>query len=325
MQTFLSVQSLTKQIGQQPAVQSVSFELSRFQKLAIAGETGSGKSTLLKMIGGLVQPDYGGVYYEGKRVAGPNEQLIPGHPKIGYLSQHFELRNHYLVQVFMAMASLLPVVEASEIYSVCQVDHLLRRWTHELSGGEKQRIALAKVLVTSPGLLLLDEPFSNLDLPHKFIMRQVLADVSNQLGISCILVSHDAQDLLSWADTIMILHDGSIVQQGATDLVYRRPVNAYAASLLGTMQLLPNTVVAAMTGTSKEQLPGHLFLRPEWIELSADAGAAGIVTNSSFCGNFYLVQVSCNGQEVLVQVQKNPPLPGESVYLSANPADLWSW
>jgi hypothetical protein len=94
---------------------------------------------------------------------------------------------------------------------------------------------------------------------------------------------------------------------------------------LGTMQLLPNTVVAAMTATNKEQLPGHLFLRPEWIELSADVGAAGIVTHTSFCGNFYLLQVSCNGQEVLVQVQKKPPLPGESVYLTANAADLWSW
>lgn len=325
MQSFLSVQSLSKQIGQRLAVREVSFEFSRFQQLAIVGETGSGKSTLLKMMGGLVQPDAGVVYFEGVRVPGPNERLIPGHPKIGYLSQYFELRNNYRVHELMEMANLLPEERAREIYEVCQVDQLLHRWTHELSGGEKQRISLAKLLTTSPGILLLDEPFSNLDLPHKRTMQQVIHDVGAELSISVILVSHDAQDVLSWADSLLVLQDGGVVQQGAVQDVYRRPVNHYTAALLGQVQLLSSSIAAALTGSKAETLPVQLLLRPEWIQLSADRGAEATVQQVRFCGNFYLVQVQCAGADIIVQVQKNPPLPGDTVWLTADADDLWYW
>ena len=325
MDSFLSVQSLSKQIGQRLAVSDVSFECSRFGKMAIVGETGSGKSTLMKMIGGLVQPDTGAVYYEGIRVLGPNERLIPGHPKIGYLSQYFELRNNYRVHELMEMVNQLPEERAGQIYEVCQVDHLLQRWTHELSGGEKQRISLAKLLTTSPGLLLLDEPFSNFDLPHKRTMQQVIKDVGAELSISVLLVSHDAQDVLSWADTLLVLQEGRVIQQGAVQEVYRRPVNHYAAALLGQMQLLSSCVVAAITGSNAEALPEQLLMRPEWIQLSTEHGAAATVQQVNFCGNYYLLLVQCAGAEVYVQVQKNPPLPGDNVLLTADAADVWYW
>ncbi|HEY0610611.1 MAG TPA: ATP-binding cassette domain-containing protein, partial [Chitinophaga sp.] len=162
--SLLNVSAISKQQDGAFILKDISFEQRRFQHIAIAGETGSGKSTLLKVIGGLAQPDSGQVTFEGGRVKGPNEVLIPGHPGVAYLSQYFELRHNYWVEEILSYANKLTDEEAQNIYEICQIDHLFRRRTDQLSGGEKQRIALARLLTTSPRLLLLDEPFSNLDM-----------------------------------------------------------------------------------------------------------------------------------------------------------------
>ncbi|HEY6505584.1 MAG TPA: ATP-binding cassette domain-containing protein, partial [Chitinophagaceae bacterium] len=164
---FLKVNDTSRQEKEIFSVKNVSFSQRSFEKIAIAGETGSGKTTLLKMIAGLIQPTAGEILFENKKVIGPNDQLIPGHPAIAYLSQHFELLNNYWVHEILEMANKLNENEATGIFRVCQVEHLLNRRTNQLSGGEKQRIALARLLITSPRLLLLDEPFSNLDIIHK--------------------------------------------------------------------------------------------------------------------------------------------------------------
>ncbi len=201
---LLTVTGLSRMDEGKTAVKDIHFTQQPFEQIAIAGETGSGKTTLLKMIGGLLQPASGQILLEGKRVKGPDEQLIPGNKNIGYLSQHFELRNNYKVHEVLDMANRLGIAKASKIYAICRIEHLLQRWTDELSGGEKQRIALARLLSTSPRLLLLDEPFSNLDMLHKTMMKSVLKDAGEQMQISSILVSHDAPDILSWADTVFL-------------------------------------------------------------------------------------------------------------------------
>ncbi|HEY8968242.1 MAG TPA: ATP-binding cassette domain-containing protein, partial [Puia sp.] len=139
--------------------------LSKGWRMAVAGETGSGKTSLLKTIAGLMPG--GRVFFEGQRVLGPLEKLIPGHPGIAYLSQQFELPQHLRIEQVLEYANELPEEEAQELFRVCQIDHLMKRKTHQLSGGERQRIALAKLLIAAPRLLLLDEPFSNLDMIHK--------------------------------------------------------------------------------------------------------------------------------------------------------------
>src|ERR1700722_3033857 len=205
------------------ALRGISFSQQRGQKLAVAGATGSGKSTLLKMIAGLVQPDEGVILFDGLRVSGPAETLVPGHPDIAYLSQDFELRNNYRVDEVLSYANELTEEEAGLLYAICRIDHLLRRRTDQLSGGERQRIALARLLVRPPKLLLLDEPYSNLDRVHKEILRSVIGDIADSMGISCILVSHDPQDILSWADEILVLNGGRLIQKASPERVYRQP------------------------------------------------------------------------------------------------------
>ncbi len=189
---LLTIKNISKTINGNIAIDNISFNQQPLERIAIAGEAGSGKTTLLKMIAGLLQPDAGEMFFENKKILGPDEQLIPGNPKIAYLSQQFELRNNDGVHELLSYANELTNDEANVIYDVCRISHLVKRRTNQLSGGERQRIALARLLTTSPKLLLLDEPYSNLDHIHKHIMKAVIDDVSERLQVTCIMVLHEA-------------------------------------------------------------------------------------------------------------------------------------
>ena len=306
-------------------VKNISFTQESFQKITIAGETGSGKTTLLKMIAGLAQPDAGKILFEHKKVKGPDDQLIPGHAGIAYLSQHFELLNNYWVHEILSYTNELSQKDADNIYSVCRIDHLLNRRTDQLSGGERQRIALARLLVGSPRLLLLDEPFSNLDAVHKRIVKSVIEDVNTRLGISCIMVSHDAPDILSWADSILVLKDGELIQQGTPEQVYRQPVNKYCAGLLGECNLV-NAEEAALLNPSRCTLPTGktMLLRPEQFIINAGGtGIEAIVQNILFMGSYYTIEVKTAHQELKITTSSNSFIPGETVCLSIAAAGAW--
>jgi ABC-type sulfate/molybdate transport systems ATPase subunit len=217
----------------QVALKDISFAQRKGRRLAIAGETGSGKSNLLKTIAGLATPPEGSIYFEGARVLGPLERLIPGHPGIAYLSQHFELWNNYHVEEILSYSNDLTPEDAAALYRLCHIDHLLERRTDQLSGGERQRIALARILVHPPRLLLLDEPFSNLDMIHKRTLKKVIGESASRFDITCILVSHDPRDILPWADELLVLRDGRLIRQGTPLDVYNRPLEEYTAALLG--------------------------------------------------------------------------------------------
>ena len=337
---LLNVLGVSKREGKNWILKEISFSQQKFRKIAVAGESGSGKTTLLKIIGGLIQQDMGQVLFEEERVKGPFERLIPGQPGIAYLSQHFELRNSYRVEEVLEYANLLPSMEADAIYKVCRIDHLLKRKTNQLSGGEKQRIALARLLITSPRLLLLDEPFSNLDLIHKGILKSVISDIGEKLQITCLLVSHDPLDTLSWADEIFVMQAGQIIQKGEPARVYREPVNEYAAGLFGSYNLIDAELAKFFPGTSAMSMNGKkLFIRPEDIEIGmaerqavggfrASGGSRagdgsgvvtfpeGIVTKVNFLGSAYELEVSLAGSGITVRTADRNIKQGDTVILS---------
>src|SRR5687767_587781 len=261
---LLTVSGLSKSEKGKFIVKGINFTQQSFQKIAIAGETGSGKTTLLKMIAGLIQPDTGEMLFENKRVVGPYEKLIPGHPGIAYLSQHFELRNNYRVEEELEAVNKLTDQEANELYSICRIEHLLKRKTDQLSGGERQRIVLARLLSAFPKLLLLDEPFSNLDAVHKSIIKSVINDISLKLKVTCIMVSHDALDILSWADRILVMKDGELIQEGTPEHIYQQPVNEYCAGLFGEYNLIHSNHSNIFAAIPAINLNGkQLLIRPE--------------------------------------------------------------
>lgn len=312
---LLKVASAGKKEKGNFAVKDIHFTQKPLEKIAIAGETGSGKTTLLKMIGGLAQPDDGHIYFEGKRILGPFEKLIPGHLPIAYLSQHFELRNNYTVEEELESKNLLTEEEADNIYRICRIEHLLKRKTNELSGGERQRIVLARLLTTSPKLLLLDEPFSNLDAIHKNIIKSVLLDIGAKLNTSCILVSHDAADTLSWADTIIVLKEGEIIQQGTPHKIYNEPVDEYCAGLFGEYNLMNDKNAKAFFPNHNNQQP--LMLRPEQfcIVTKNENAVKGIVQAVYFFGSYYSVDVLVNGQLLRVRAERRDLIVLDVVYL----------
>jgi ABC-type sugar transport system ATPase subunit len=316
---FLSVSHLTKKIQDATVVDEISFEQARFQKLAIAGETGSGKSSLLKMIAGLVQPNSGSIFFEDEKVMGPDYQLIHGHPGIAYLSQHYELRNNYRVGEWLEMGTRLPQAEADTLFEVCRISHLLARKTHQLSGGEKQRIALARLLAGSPRLLLLDEPFSNLDPIHKQLLKEVLEDLSSRLQISCILTSHDPLDTLSWADELLVMKAGKLVQQGAPSFLYHHPVNEYVAGLLGSYVLLTADEWRLLGGTKAVPLLGDQYLlRPEQFRMVApeNGEVKGRIQQIRFWGSFSVAEVQMAGKIIPVKTMETGFSVGDEVGIS---------
>jgi len=321
---FLSVEGLRKQNREIHSVRDISFKLDTFQKMAIAGETGSGKSSLLKMMAGLMQPDAGSIYFEGKRVLGPEEKLMPGHPGIGYLSQHFELRNNYVVEDELEAKNKLTPEEADHIFTICRIQHLLKRRTNQLSGGEKQRIALAKVLIASPRLLLLDEPFSNLDMGHKKVIRQVVHDISTKLGITTLMVLHDAPDILSWADIILVMQDGQLIQQGAPREIYLHPVNEYCAGLLGEYNLVDPSLFEKVL-KEKKQGDKKLFFRPEAIHLSSgrEDSILGLVQDIHFWGSHYTLDIRAGNELISMQVRNPDFKKGEKIGITINENSVW--
>lgn len=212
------------------SLRNISFKQQSGQKIAVAGETGSGKSTLLKIIAGLLQLQAGVVLINGSAVKGPAETLVPGHLQIAYLPQYFELPKFLRVEQVLDYANKLTSKDAQRLFHVCRIEKLLKRKTNELSGGERQRVALCRLLIGRPSLLLLDEPYSNLDMIVKKVMTDVIDDVSKKMGITCILVSHHPEDTLPWADHILVMRSGRIVAKGNPQKILRAK-SAYVSGL----------------------------------------------------------------------------------------------
>jgi ABC-type Fe3+/spermidine/putrescine transport system ATPase subunit len=182
------------------------------------------------------------------------------------------------------------------------------------------------LLTTLPGLLLLDEPFSNLDMIHKQILKSVIRDIGEKLNISCIMVSHDPLDTLSWADEILVMKRGRIIQKGTPKEVYSKPVNEYAAALLGKYNLLSKQQSEALTGSPEMEMTGKkILVRPEQFIISKEPVSPfkGTVNHVAFPGGYYELQVSFMDAPLTIITAQSNFVKGDIVYLSVNPEALW--
>jgi ABC-type Fe3+/spermidine/putrescine transport system ATPase subunit len=339
---LLQVKDIAKKDERGFALQDISFSQSAGQHIAIAGETGSGKTTLLKIIAGLAQPDKGEVRFEGEKVIGPADKLIPGHKGIAYLSQHFELPHFLRVEQVLEYANEWSVEKADKLFQLCQITHLFKRRTDQLSGGERQRIAIARLLITGPRLFLLDEPFSNTDLAHKTILKEVVGDLSRELNISFMLVSHDPVDTLDWADRIFVMRAGRFIEEGTPFSIYKTPATVYTAGLFGKYNILEGQPGNFRAGSASGRHEGTRWIvRPEncFIYNSAAANTntntneatssatgcleiQGTISSQRFYGHYYETDVFLQGQTVITRSTEQTGAPGDEVVVRIQTGDV---
>ncbi|MGD1960899.1 MAG: ABC transporter ATP-binding protein [Fulvivirga sp.] len=304
-----------------PAVSGVTLNVTGGVRLAIVGETGSGKSTLLRLAAGLIPIDSGKIFYHGKQMESPKDKLIPGQPGIAYLSQHFELPKFISVEQHLYDPYEMTLEDSEKIYNICRVAHLLASDTRNLSGGEKQRVAVAKLLMTSPEILLLDEPFSNLDPIHKRAMKEVIDAMGQEMSQTIVLVSHEPTDVLPWADSIVVMKNGQVIQQGEPYMVYNEPVDEYVAGLFGKYNLINPTNWGLKVNGGYMSEFGNVIMRPEAFSISKDGtkGFNGKVLRTFYFGGYEEVEVMVYQETLTVRSKGDHLVKGEKVNISLSP------
>lgn len=288
---IINVKNLTKQhqAEQISGISNISFDINKGEIVAIIGESGSGKSTLLKSIYGLLKVDEGEIIFSGKRVKGPDEQLIPGHAEMKMVTQDFSL-NIY-AKVYDNIASQLSNTNVAlkqqktlEVMEHLRITPLKDKKIVALSGGEQQRVAIAKALVSDTKVLLLDEPFSQVDAILKNQLRADIKRLAKETGLTIIMVSHDATDGLFMADRLVILKEGKLLQEGKPREVYNLPNNTYTAKMLG------NAVVLSKKEAQQLDLKvtgEQVCFYPEWVELKASWSAKKFNVRDIYYKGFY--------------------------------------
>jgi ABC-type Fe3+/spermidine/putrescine transport system ATPase subunit len=325
---LLKATNLTKAYGSLAAVKNVSLSLEPGRIMALVGASGSGKSTLLNLLAALADADSGNVELNGKRIEGPSEVLVPGHDDIRLVHQEYQLMPNISVRENITYA--LRFFEKSyrdfrvnQLLNLCRLTDVQDRIPRQISGGEKQRTAIARAIADKPAVLLLDEPFSHLDLPNRLIVRDLLFDLVRHENTSCLFVTHDATDALSIADTLGILRDGKLIQLGAPVDVYRRPLTAYAARMTGPVNILKAKHLPLL-GFSDVAVPEELVcLRPEQIKLNI-AGTSATVKAVYFKGSHYEIDAELSRYVSLRLLTTRDDLEaGQRIGVSLKSESIW--
>ncbi len=309
----------------QPVVDQLSLDLQAGEIFGLLGESGAGKSTLLQLAANLINPDAGEVWLEGEKLPMPSGLLIPGHPDIKIVHQDYQLSANLSVRENIRYAlryyeKNYRDVRIEELLELCQLQEVAERPTKLLSGGEKQRTAIARALAEEARILLLDEPFANLDLPNNRRLAETIRNSVAQTGAACIFVTHHAMDALGLSQRMGILQAGRLVQVGTPQEIYQNPINAYVATLSGEVNILPKKWVAQKMGKKLgHQLPDNrVLIRPEKFFIHTEATQASLAAKglwSVFEGSRYRVGVELDGQNLLGYSSKSIEA-GQDVFLS---------
>ncbi|MBL7471332.1 ABC transporter ATP-binding protein [Robertkochia sediminum] len=293
---MLQVHKLTFAYRETPVLQDISFTLAPGEQLSVIGESGSGKSTLLKLIYGLLQPKSGNMHWKHQPMLGPDYNLVPGEDFIKYQAQDYDLMAPLTVaqNVGKYLSNFYPRRKKQRIAELLELvgmsDYADRR-PDELSGGQQQRVAMARVLAREPELLLLDEPFSNIDNFKKSQLRRRLFEYLKEKNIACIVATHDNADSLSFSDQTLVMKNGKVVQRGTPDTLYQHPRTKYIARLFGEVNQLPFSWF-------DPELKGLALIYPHELVPDPDGPLKAIVTASYFEGHSYLVKSRIGRREV---------------------------
>ena len=304
MSELLAVREVSKTFGSnnRPAVDKVSFECQRGEVLAIVGGSGSGKTTLLRIIAGLEIPDAGEISLDGKRINGPTDFLPPEKRDCTLVFQDYALFPNMNVEqnVFFGKTAKQRPEQVKKLLELTKISALIKRYPHEISGGEQQRVALVRALATNPSLVLLDEPLSHLDPELRDSVRAELINLFKETETTALFVSHDTEDAMAMADRVIVMRDGRNVQVGTPSEIYSRPKTRYAALLFGKTNLIPLKLIpGAPHHFHDERSEAQVVsIRPhDWQILQKDSSD----TSSAFSGIVKTVHYKGTHLEVVLE------------------------
>lgn len=317
---FLQLNKVTKNFSEHisSGVSEIDLTIHAGQIITIIGESGSGKTTLLKLIYGYLVPQEGTILFNGLPVKGPTEKLIPGHDEMKMVTQ--ELTLNLYAKVFDNISSQLSNADLEakqeltlQTMEFLRIDHLADKKIVELSGGEQQRVAIARAVITEPKVLLLDEPFSQVDTILKRQLRDDIERLAKFLGITVIMVSHDPTDGLSLSNHVIFIKEGKIIREGSPKEVYFDPKSAYVAKLLGKANIIKNSAFLPYTASVYAVYPHHIILSVEPTTYLAS------VRSVHFNGAYQEVELVFEGKTLLVHDAQFFSLQkGDSIYFDVN-------
>lgn len=325
--SLIKINQVQKSFGKTIALDKVSFDIDRGETIAILGESGSGKSTLLRLVAGFEIPDSGEIILKNKTLVSEKAFVQPEDRKIGMVFQDYALFPHLNVaqNISYGLKGRKNKTRLNELLNLVAMDGYEKRYPHQISGGQQQRVAIARALATSPEVILLDEPFSNLDQTLKHEVRSQIKSILDASKTTTIFVTHDITDAVEVADKIAVLETGHLIQFDTPKDIYERPKTRSVARLFGDIFELGY----APTGTGFQFGSLHVkapeedvkaAVRLENIKLFEDESGQqkGVVTLTKWAGPYLRIQVETESGKVLTVRHDKPLDPGTTVSLSVD-------
>ena len=296
--------NICKKYGDVPVGSGVNLDVKKGSFMAVLGPSGCGKTTMLRMLCGLEKPDFGTIEIGPRQGGGPRIHIPVEQRKVGMVFQEYALFPHMTVEENVGYG--LPrngsrsdrVREVLDLVGLDQIEHL----PSELSGGQQQRVALARALAPRPDVILLDEPFSNLDASLRERVRSDVRNILHKAHVTVIFVTHDQEEALSLADTVSVMIDGTILQTGSPQQIYRCPSSHRVATFLGDANFLPGTGQGKEIECELGQLLAEEFrsgnvevmFRPEDVQVEHDEQGTGTIQFIQYFGHDQLLHIKLN-------------------------------
>ena len=311
--TFIRIQNVSKSYGQTQAVIELNLDIPKSAITVLLGRSGCGKTTTLRLVAGLEKPDSGNMWIGEQQVSGNQVWVSATQRQIGMVFQDYALFPHLTVaqNIGFGLSNLKATDRKGRIANLLDLVGLMGmedRYPHQLSGGQQQRVALARALAPSPNVILLDEPFSNLDASLRQSMREEVRSILREAEVTTVFVTHDQEEALRLADKLVIMDGGQVLQSGVPENVYRYPASLQVAQFLAKVNVLPGEAKQGMVETPLGSLRLHnpdlvgavdVVLFPETISLIPAPQGATLVDRVSYFGFHQLVALRLENGKML--------------------------
>ncbi|MFD0799570.1 ABC transporter ATP-binding protein [Maribacter chungangensis] len=313
---MLRIENVSYSYDTVPVLADINLRIQRREHVALIGESGCGKSTLLKLIYGLMDLEQGEIFWENEPILGPAYNLVPGAPYMKYLSQDFDLMPFTTVKenISQYLSVFYPKQlkdRTQQLLELIKLTDFAHKKVNTLSGGQQQRVALARVLAQKPEVVLLDEPFGHIDNFLKNSLRRNIFKYAKDNGITCIVATHDHNDVLPFMDRMVVLRDKGIIADDHPMELFRNPRNLYIASLFGEANSISMSQLKSYAQSDKT-----IIVYAHELKVSNTSGLAVTVIESFPMGNYYLnIGNIANGESIYFQHHTVLP-KGKELYLN---------